>query len=360
MFERFRRGGDSAGGSSPDDGAGAVSAQQVRSAEHDRQTTVAERDDTRSTEDDSPTTVATRDDTRPTEDDSPTTVATRDDTRPTEDDSPTTVATRDDTRATEDDSPTTVAARDAGAEPRFTRERGDGDATGSATADGPARERRRLGEVDRDRDAVDDRDERGSTRTGRSPLIAGETMAAVRARQREHFGGINWGSAFFGFLTALGLASLLTAILAAAGVALGLFDQATGSDASASDTQTIGLGGGIALLVALAVAWYCGGYVAGRMARFDGARQGLAVWAWTIAAVVVIGALAAVGGSKYDVFQNLNLPSLPINGSTLTRDGAIAGAAAVLVTLLVALLGGKTGERYHRRVDRVAHEHVEA
>jgi hypothetical protein len=192
--------------------------------------------------------------------------------------------------------------------------------------------------------------------TTTEPLVAGETMAAVRARQRERFGGVNWGSAFFGFLSALGLAAILTAILAAAGVALGLADQATGSDASTSTAKTIGLGGAIALLLVLAVSWYCGGYVAGRMSRFDGGRQGLGVWVWTIVFAVIIAAAAAVGGSKYDVFQTLNLPSLPVNGSTLTNAGAIAGAAAILVTLLAAVVGGKAGERFHRRVDRVAHD----
>jgi hypothetical protein len=236
------------------------------------------------------------------------------------------------------------AASSAG-ERRFTRDDGSGAeypgaVSGAATTTTTER-------------PVRDRDDARATP---APLVAGETMAAVRARQRERFGGISWGSAFFGLLSALGLAAIVTAILAAAGVALGLADQATGPDASTSTAQTIGLGGGIALLVVLAIAWYCGGYVAGRMARFDGGRQGVGVWVWTIVFAVVIAALAAVGGSKYDVFQTLNLPSLPVNGSTLTSAGAIAGAAAVVVTLLAAVLGGKAGDRFHRRVDRVAHD----
>ena len=46
--------------------------------------------------------------------------------------------------------------------------------------------------------------------------------------------------------------------------------------AHAATAEQIGLGGGILLLAVLAIAWFCGGYVAGRMARFDGARQGSA------------------------------------------------------------------------------------
>jgi hypothetical protein len=198
---------------------------------------------------------------------------------------------------------------------------------------------------DLDRDGVDDRVER------HQPVLAPAALDTMRARQRDRFGGIQWGSDFFGWLCAIGLASLLTAVLVGAGVALGLSTD----DASNTDTaQQIGLGGGIALLVVLAIAWFCGGYVAGRMARFDGARQGVGVWLWTILAAVIVAGLAAVGGSEYDIFQRLNLPRIAVGDNTLTAGGAIAGAAAIIVTLLFAVLGGKVGERYHTRVDRLA------
>jgi len=183
-----------------------------------------------------------------------------------------------------------------------------------------------------------------------------DALESVRARQRDRFGGIQWGSDFFGWLCAIGLAALLTSILVGAGVALGL---STSDATNAATAQQIGLGGGIALLIVLAIAWFCGGYVAGRMARFDGARQGIGVWLWTILAAVVVAGLAALGGSEYDIFQRLNLPRLAVGGDTLTTGGAIAGAAAIVVTLIAAIVGGKVGERYHHKVDRVAtHEYV--
>ena len=43
--------------------------------------------------------------------------------------------------------------------------------------------------------------------------------------QRDLFGGIRWGAAFFGWLVAMGVAVVVMAILAAAGLALGLTDQ---------------------------------------------------------------------------------------------------------------------------------------
>ncbi len=200
----------------------------------------------------------------------------------------------------------------------------------------------------RDDAAVADRDD-GLLR--HDPVLAPEALKTMRARQRDRFGGIQWGSDFFGWLCAIGLGSLLTAALVGAGVALGL----TEDDASSpSGAQTIGVGGGIALVAALAVAWFCGGYVAGRMARFDGARQGVGVWLWTLLAAVVVAVVAAIGGAEYDVFERLNLPRIAVGDTTLTAGGAIAGAIAVVVTLLFAVGGGKAGERFHKRVDRVA------
>jgi hypothetical protein len=250
-----------------------------------------------------------------------------------------------DREAERDDATRADAAR---AEDRAAHERTalhDREAAGGAAATDHDVDRPVARDHDLDRDGVDDRVER------HGPVLAPAALDTMRARQRDRFGGFQWGSDFFGWLCAIGLASLLTAALVGAGVALGLSTD----DASNTDTaQQIGLGGGIALLAVLAIAWFCGGYVAGRMARFDGVRQGVGVWLWTLLAAVVVAVIAAIGGSEYDVFQRLNLPRIAIGDTTLNAGGAIAGAAAIVVTLLFAIVGGKVGERFHRRVDRVA------
>jgi hypothetical protein len=176
-----------------------------------------------------------------------------------------------------------------------------------------------------------------------------DTLAATRKRQREEFGGIAWGSAFFGWLTATGLASILAGIVAAAGAALALTSDDIGD-------ETIGLGGGIALLVVLAIAYFCGGYVAGRMARFDGARQGVGVFVWALVAAAVLAVAGWIGGSEYNVLERLDLPRLPVDSGDVTTGGVIALAAGLLTMLLAAVLGGKVGERFHRKVDRHAIE----
>ncbi len=179
-------------------------------------------------------------------------------------------------------------------------------------------------------------------------------MHAVRARQREEFGGINWGAAFFGWLVAVGLGALLVGIVAAAGAAVGL-TQLSESEAT-GQAESIGIGGAIALLVVLGIAYFCGGYVAGRMSRFDGARQGMGAWLIGLIVTIVLAVAAAVLGSEYNVLEQLDLPALPVGDSELATGGAIALAAVLIGTLVAAIAGGKAGERYHRKVDRAGFE----
>jgi hypothetical protein len=189
----------------------------------------------------------------------------------------------------------------------------------------------------------------GTTTMAAAPLDR-EHMHAVRARQREEFGGINWGAAFFGWLVAVGLGALLVGLLAAAGAAVGLTDLSEAD--TTGDATEIGLGGAIALLAALAVAYFAGGYVAGRMSRFDGARQGLGTWLLGLALTIVLAVVGAVLGSEYNVLERLELPAVPVGDSELATGGALALAIVVVGTLVAAVAGGKSGERYHRKVDR--------
>jgi amino acid transporter len=185
---------------------------------------------------------------------------------------------------------------------------------------------------------------------GTTSAVTTEHMRDVRARQRDEYGGINWGAAFFGWLVAVGLGAILLGLVAGAGAAIGL-TQLSASDAQ-SNADTIGLGGGIALLIVLAIAYYAGGYVAGRMSRFDGARQGAGAWLVGLLITVVLGVVAVIFGDQYNVLSQLNLPRLPIGKETLTTGGIIATVAVLLGTLLAAMAGGKVGERYHRKIDR--------
>jgi hypothetical protein len=201
---------------------------------------------------------------------------------------------------------------------------------------------------DRDRTLVQPAPEERPAPRHAAPASAREAVAA----QRADFGGIKWGAAFFGWLSANGLAVLLIALLGAGGVVLGLAQGVDSADEAAAQAGTIGLGGAIALLVVLFLAYLAGGYVAGRMARFDGIRQGVAVWLIGLVVVAALAAAGAIAGAQYNVLQELDLPRIPIEEGTATTGAIATLAALVVATLLGAVLGGKLGDRYHRKVDR--------
>lgn len=220
-----------------------------------------------------------------------------------------------------------------------------------------------AGGRDRDRDGVDDRREVGGRAhddvSGPYPGDRPVDRRDVVERQREAFGGMKIGAAFFGWLTAVGVVTLLTAVLAATGAALGLgIEEAEDAAGDAGIApEAIGWIGAVALLVILFVAYYCGGYVAGRMARFNGLKQGLAVWLWAIVVAIVVALLGLLFGSRFDVFADLNVfPRIPVSEGQLTVVGIVTALVLVLVSLGGALLGGKAGTHYHRKVDRAGFE----
>ena len=175
-----------------------------------------------------------------------------------------------------------------------------------------------------------------------------------REAVRDRFGGLNWGAAFFGWLVAVGMAVLLTALLSAAGAAVAISEIDSAGEAVES-ADTISVASGIGLLVIVLVSYFAGGYVAGRMSRFDGGRQGLGVWLWAIIITLLLALLGVIAGEEWNVFAGLDLPRVPIDEDT-TTGGIIVLVVALAATLVAAVLGGKAGERYHRRVDATAYE----
>lgn len=179
---------------------------------------------------------------------------------------------------------------------------------------------------------------------------------ASRARsdveqQKDEFGGMHFGVAFFGWLTATGLTVLLLAILTGLGAAIGT-GNGDAVKAAQQNPMTSGVIGIIVLLVVLLIAYYAGGYVAGRMARFSGIKQGVAVWLWAVIVTVILAIIGAIAGAQFDALSQLGtLPSGTFSGSNIV--GSIIGVLAVAVIALVgAILGGLAGMRYHRKVDR--------
>ena len=113
----------------------------------------------------------------------------------------------------------------------------------------------------------------------------------------------------------------------------------------------VGVGVLLASWLAALIAYFIGGYAAGRLARYDGVRNGLGTVLWTVLVAIVLGILGAVFGSRFTVAGQLHLS---VDRGSLTGDGIISLLVALLIMLVGSASGGLLGALYHLRVDRDA------
>lgn len=208
------------------------------------------------------------------------------------------------------------------------------------------------GQKDSGRDAGDD-STRGGQDDSAAPSGASDLRRtsldrdSVRQREKDAFGGIKLGATFLGWLTAVGAVLVLASLVTAVVTGLGIDDQV-----STQNLRDVGIGAAIVLLVILAVAYYLGGYVAGRMSRFNGLRQGLVVWLWGLLIAVVLAVVGMIADDQTNITNRLSLPPIPISSDDVSTAGLIGLAVVLGVTLLAAMAGGLAGMRFHRKVDR--------
>lgn len=185
------------------------------------------------------------------------------------------------------------------------------------------------------------------------PAAAPPTQREEYVNRREEFGGLKGGAVFYGWLVAVAMTILLVGIVSAV---------ATGFDSSLDLTQaetdlrkgTIGISAAIAILAILALGYFAGGYVAGRLSRFNGARQGVGVWVLGLIITGVVVTIGSIFGDQYNVFDRVNLTSLPVQADDLTPRVIITVAAVLVGTLVTAVLGGIIGQRFHSKIDRTS------
>jgi cytochrome bd-type quinol oxidase subunit 2 len=175
-----------------------------------------------------------------------------------------------------------------------------------------------------------------------------ESGAVLRREWHAYGRRIQWEAVFFGLLAGLGLACLLVLMVLGGLIAAGTSDV---GNTAASQVHRLSVGGGAILVAIVALSYLAGGYVAARMARFDGWRQGLGVWLLTALIVLVVAVSAWLAGGQLNPGDSISLPANSVHEGPLT-NGWIAAAVAAVVALASAIGGGLVGERFHRAVDR--------
>src|ERR671917_240450 len=172
-------------------------------------------------------------------------------------------------------------------------------------------------------------------------------------RLRDMYGGVDWLASFLGFVFALVAGAIFSAVVGVVLAPPGFSPNLTGSLRAAVITGLVLLG------VLIFLTYFFGGYVAGRLARFDGGRNGAMLLVWTLLTGLLLvlaagvfsgflpgGAADAIGG-----FVDATLAALD-NLSSAGVVGIVVAVGTLLLALLGGLLGGRLGSRYHAEIDR--------
>jgi len=169
------------------------------------------------------------------------------------------------------------------------------------------------------------------------------------------YGGVDWLASFLGFVFAVVVGSLFSAVAGLVLVPLGFAPEISGGQLEPAVITGLAV-----VAVLLFLTYFFGGYVAGRLARFDGGRNGAMTVVWGIILVLL---LTVIGG----VFGDLLPGDLIGQLQTFVQSGAAPAfqalidmglvglgiaAGVLLIELLGGILGGRVGARYHREIDR--------
>lgn len=165
-------------------------------------------------------------------------------------------------------------------------------------------------------------------------------------------GGVSLWSVLAGVFAAYGLFAVLAAITAGVLSAVGVDTAAFTSN----DWRRLGISGAIVAALVLFVSYFFGGYVAGRMARRAGAVNGTLVFVLAVLVAIAAGTAVATQADTDSVMGNLRSLGVPTSGSEYGALGTVAGLASLLAMLVGSILGGLSGERWHGKLARRAHD----
>lgn len=165
-------------------------------------------------------------------------------------------------------------------------------------------------------------------------------------------------SVLAGTLASFGALALVGAAAGAIGSALGLHT----SGISTHEWRQSGIVAAAIGTVVVFIAFWFGGYTAGRMSRRAGARHGALVFLVSVLLIGVIALVAwAVRGSVHvDIAGSLRDNGVPTGRHTWAGIGLGAGIAGAVAMLVGSIVGGIRGDRWHGRLATAALEGREA
>jgi hypothetical protein len=183
-----------------------------------------------------------------------------------------------------------------------------------------------------------------------------EAVEEREDRLRDMYGGVDWLASFLGFVFTVVLAAVFSAIAGLVLVPFGFPPELSGGQLGASVLT------GLAVLgVLIFLTYFFGGYVAGRLARFDGGRNGAMVLVWTFIVALILALVAVVfsgflPAGMADGIANLVQGTASTVGNLANAGvaGIVVGVAALLLALLGGFFGGRLGSRYHTEIDRAS------
>ena len=108
-------------------------------------------------------------------------------------------------------------------------------------------------------------------------------------RLRDMYGGVDWLASFLGFVFTLVIGAIFSAVAGLVLVPFGFPPDLTGGQFGASIITGLALFG-----VLIFITYFFGGYVAGRLARFDGGRNGAMVLVWSFIVVLILALVALI------------------------------------------------------------------
>ena len=172
-------------------------------------------------------------------------------------------------------------------------------------------------------------------------------------RLRDMYGGVDWLASFLGFVFAVVVGAILSAVAGVVLGPLGFSPDLSGTLGAAVITGLVLLG------VLIFLTYFFGGYVSGRLARFDGGRNGAMLLVWTFLTVILLALAAGVFSGFLPTGAADAIGGFVDSASSAVGDlsrsgvvGIVVVVGALLLALLGGFLGGRVGSRYHAEIDR--------